>query len=40
MKYIPAWVRDINIKVAAHGELTGDEAVQQIKARITQGSER
>lgn len=37
--HIPAWVRDINIKVA-HGELTGDEAVQQIKARITQGSER
>lgn len=36
---VPAWVRDINVKVA-HGELTGDEAVEQIKARITQGSER
>lgn len=37
--HVPAWVRDISTQVA-HGELSGDEAVAQIKARILQESQR
>ncbi|MFA4085272.1 antitoxin VbhA family protein [Mycobacteroides salmoniphilum] len=38
-KPVPAWVRDLTNKVA-HGELSGDEAVAQIKARMLQESQR
>lgn len=36
---VPAWARDIYTKIA-HGELTGDAAVELIKTRLAQETGR